>query len=386
MNPSSRVIASVVCLTLAGFAGAGQGPGGPIDREAWARKLAGLDEGANWPAAFGLGQELAALPPDEGFAILEANWGRVRDVRARQQLLKAWFYAMPYPLRVREHPRLLNGLDLGMRDPSPEVRGWATNYLSGLAFRDFSGDLKAYREWYRANRGRPVPEVVAESVRRFAAEAARSVKSEALERARRLDRSPNIFRDVPGARQAAIDAGLLRTLRRWAWSADAGSPPIDRRLASLALDAFGRLEPPEEELRRVVLPLLDRQKPPEVRAAAIEALGGKRNAWAMGVLSEALASALEEPDHGRRTLLLRRAASTIASLEDPRAIPILIAVLEADRTPDLTYDIGYFGLNPLTGVRFDLGHDGDWWRRWWEQNKARYPEAARAIAIPAPAR
>ena len=342
--------------------------------------MAGLGEGANWPAAFGLGQELAALPPDEGFAILEADWGKVHDDRARQQLLKAWFYAMPYPLHVRDHPRLLDALDLGMRDPSPAVQTWAVGYVAGLAFRDFSEDRAAYREWYRAHRGRPVAEVVVGSVRRFAAESARSVKSEALKRASLLDRSRNVFRDVPGARQAAIDAGLLRTLRRWAWSADAGSPPKDRRLAFAALAAFAQLQPPEEELRRVVLPLLDRQKPPEVRAAALSALEGRRNAWAMPPVLEVLAATLQEPH--QQILLRRAAASTIASFEDPRAIPILIAVIEADGTREANYDVGYLGLGRLTRVPFDQAHDGAWWRRWWEQNKARYPEAARAITIP----
>src|SRR5262249_9738270 len=148
-----------------------------VDREAWARRLAGLNRG-DWRQAFAVGQALAALPPDEGFAILEANWGKIDKVEARQQLIKAWYFAMPYPLHVRRHPRLLDGMDLGMRDPSPEVREWAASYLGMLVFRDFAEDPQAYQDWYRANRGKPMGEVVAESVRRFAAEAARTVKSD----------------------------------------------------------------------------------------------------------------------------------------------------------------------------------------------------------------
>src|SRR5689334_17861837 len=84
----------------------------PVDRKVWARKLAGLND-AGWRTAFGLGQELAALPGDEGFAILKANWEKVGSVEARQQLLKAWNFALPYPLHLRPHPRLLDVLDLG---------------------------------------------------------------------------------------------------------------------------------------------------------------------------------------------------------------------------------------------------------------------------------
>jgi predicted esterase len=33
-------------------------------------------------------------------------------------------------------------------------------------------------------------------------------------------------------------------------------------------------------------------------------------------------------------------------------------------------------------VRHDKSHDGAWWRAWWEQNKARYPDAVRDTPIP----
>jgi hypothetical protein len=61
-----------------------------VDREAWARKLTALNE-ADWRTAFKVGEKLAALPGDEGFAILKANWEKIDKVDARQQLLKAWY-------------------------------------------------------------------------------------------------------------------------------------------------------------------------------------------------------------------------------------------------------------------------------------------------------
>jgi hypothetical protein len=96
-----RTIAAVIGSALIGLLGAGHaleapGPAAravsqqaqPVDREAWARKLAGLNE-ADWRAAFAIGQELAGLPGDEGFAILKANWEKIDNVAARQQLIKA---------------------------------------------------------------------------------------------------------------------------------------------------------------------------------------------------------------------------------------------------------------------------------------------------------
>ena len=87
----------------------------PIDGQEWARRLAALSE-ADWRGAVEVGEELAALPADEGFGILQTNWKHVGKVDSRQQLLKAWWTA--------NHPRLVDGLDLGMRDPSRDVQSF----------------------------------------------------------------------------------------------------------------------------------------------------------------------------------------------------------------------------------------------------------------------
>jgi predicted esterase len=344
----------------------------PVDHEAWARKLAGLND-SNWRTAFAIGQELAALPPDEGFAILEANWKKVGKVEVRQQLLKAWVFA--------KHPRLLDGLDLGMRDPSPDVQKWATNYLNDVAFQDFSEDFPAYKDWYQANRDTPLPEVVVRSARRFAAEAARSVKRDAEKRARWLVRHGNVLRHMPEARRAMLDAGFLRTLERWASGATAQSPPEDIERVANAVNLIGQLKLGEAELRRVVVPLLARETPVAVRVAAIDALEGRHNAWAVDLVLDVLKGSLEE-DGVRLRIFAWAAVRTLASFDDPRVIPTMIAVIDADNTYDTVYGVGYFGLGRLTGVEYDKAHDGAWWRRWWEKNKEKYPEVVRAVEIP----
>jgi RNA polymerase sigma factor (sigma-70 family) len=342
-----------------------------IDREAWARKLAALND-ADWRVAFRVGEELAALPPDEGFAILKANWAKIVNVSARQQILKAWDFL---------HPRIVDVLDLGMRDPSPEVQSWAMGYLGDIALQDFSEDFASYDGWYRANANLPVAKVVARSARRFAAEAARTVKTDARKRAEWLAMHARELRQIPEARRAALDAGLLRTLARWASGAEAGSEKGDVELATQALYLIGQLKPGEAQLRRVVVPLLDRDRPPGVRNAAVSALEGKENAWATDLLLDVLKGSLEDQGPSNR-LVIWAAASTLASYGDPRVIPTMIAVIDADNTYDTVYGVGYFGLGRLTGVQYDESHDGAWWRRWWEKNRQRFPEAVWALEVP----
>ena len=126
----------------------------------WGERLARL-QGDDWRTAFNVGQELAELPPDEGYEILAAAWPKL-DVKSRQQMLKAFNYAMPYPLHARMHGRILDVLDLGVTD-HPDVQQWSFNYLKEIASQDFAEDIHAYRVWYAANRTRPIRTVMAES-------------------------------------------------------------------------------------------------------------------------------------------------------------------------------------------------------------------------------
>ncbi len=377
----SRILSGLIGLVvLAWPASPASALAGPIDRDAWARKLAGLTAD-DWRTAFGVGQELAALPGDEGFAILRGNWARVGTPGARQQLLKAWSRAMPYPLKLREHPRLLDGLDLGMQDPAPEVRAWASGFVGDLAFRDFAADLPAYDAWFRAHRDLPLPEVAARSIRAYAAEAARTVKSRAMLRARWVAEHDHALRQIPEARRSALDAGLPITLERWAAGADDGSSPDEIRLAVDALRILGRIGPGEAELRRVAVPLIAKTRPLPVRTAALAVLEGPENRWARDLLLDQLRAALADAPK-RDDAACWGAASTLASFEDPAAIPPLIGLIEADNTQDTIYGIGYYGLGRLAGVAFEKEHDGPWWRRWWEANRAKYPDAVRSIEIP----
>lgn len=352
----------------------------PIDHEAWAKKLAALND-AEWRVAAAVGAELAALPPDDGFAILAENWEKITKVGSRQQLLKAWAFARPDPRGRSRHPRLLDGLDLGMRDRSPEVQQWSISYLGDITFQDFSEDFAAYKAWYQANRGKPLPDVVAGSARRLATEADHASKAEAPKLANWIAQHAGRLREVPEARKAALDAGLLKTLERWLVTVEAGASREEAAFAAKTITAIGLLKPGEIELRRLVVPRLAEDRPVEVRTAAASALEGEENAWAVDLLLDNLKASLDRGDKSLR-IDMWTIAGTLASIGDPRAIPTMIAVIDADNTYDTVYGVGYFGLGRLIGVSYDASHDGTWWRGWWGKNKERYPEDVRSLEIP----
>ena len=77
-----------------------------------------------------------------------------------------------------------------------------------------------------------------------------------------------------------------------------------------------------------------------------------------------------------------QAAGKIGDHGTLKAIPTLIAVIEADDTGNAIYRVGFFGLSHLTHVKYDESHDGPWWRNWWETNKDTYPEEIRNLTIP----
>jgi predicted esterase len=224
-----------------------------------------------------------------------------------------------------------------------------------------------------------VAEVVAASARRFAVEAAHAVKSRARKRAQWLAGHLNVFAQFPEARRAALDAGLARTLARWAAGAANGSPPEDIQLAAQAVYNLNQLEPGEAEMRRVAVPLLSKDMPPDVRGAAIGVLGARANPWAIDLLLDLLEDGLEEvmPD---RLQTARLAAGALANIGDARVIPRMIALLVAHESPRTIGDVTAWGLGRLTGVPFDPSHDG----AWWEKNREKYPEAVRSLEIPDP--
>ena len=97
------------------------------------------------------------------------------------------------------------------------------------------------------------------------------------------------FRDVPEARQAARDAGFLKVLERWiAPGADRKAIADEIGLAGSALSVLAQLKIPEEDLRRVVVPLTAPSVHIEVRSRAVAALERKEFPWAVDLVLKCL--------------------------------------------------------------------------------------------------
>jgi predicted esterase len=77
---------------------------------------------------------------------------------------------------------------------------------------------------------------------------------------------------------------------------------------------------------------------------------------------------------------LPKLSEQLAKTKNPAAIPLMIGAIESEGTLDTIYNIGFFGLATITGVRYEESHDGTWWRNWWAGNKDKYP-AAKDVAI-----
>ncbi|HEY2252510.1 MAG TPA: HEAT repeat domain-containing protein, partial [Planctomycetaceae bacterium] len=234
-------------------------------------------------------------------------------------------------------------------------------------------------------RGRPIPEVVALSVRRFMIEPAETTGRFYSKRAYMM--LEPMLRDVPEARQAALDAGMLNVVEHSV--AVALEPQADRACLESAawwLSVLSALRVDEANLRRIVGPLLKLGVPTEVRSAAIRALGRNEFRWAVDLVINALTDSLDA-DERDFSSVSRAAALAFARIGDPKSIPVMVAAIDAGNTDDSNYWVGHFGLRPLTLVAYDKTHDGAWWRSWWEKNREKYPADVRDLPIPAlPAR
>jgi hypothetical protein len=155
----------------------------------------------------------------------------------------------------------------------------------------------------------------------------------------------------------------------------------DESLSILALRTTVGLKFSEAWCRRVLLPRLSPSYSVEARGYAATALGWCAGDWAVNPLLNALTNSLSDTASMGR-LQFSPIASALAEIGSARAIPTMIAIIEADNTYSTVYGVGYFGLGKLTGVQYDEKHDGAWWRAWWNKNKQRFPAEVRAMEIP----
>lgn len=290
------------------------------DRDALAHSLQALAH-ADWGEAYEVGIQLASLPPEEGYALLAQHWSRL-PVHARQQMLKAFYYTRPYPLRPRMHPKLLPVLELGAYDRSPSVRHWAKAYAQGLALRLFDDD-DTLRAWLKQYRTVPLPQVVRAHWEPFLRELPNLSESEREERLVRLKESFMWLREPtvvqPLARQHRLPALLAETLQVHR------ANPDKAELLQGVLECLFALALSERELRPALAPLLDPAQPcvVSVRAQAVRLLGSPRYAWATPELINLARHALEQPPEPELWGALAEAFQYLTATE---ALPLLQAV------------------------------------------------------------
>ena len=331
---------------------------GEIDKAKWESDLLAIQN--HNTMAFQVGPQLVQIDPGTAYEIVASVWSQLAKDEVKNGVLKAFEFS--------RHPRVLEVLHLGATDPSMEVRNYAYSYLRNYSYKDFAEDSKAYEEWHKEFAGHPIEEVLKTNSERFIAEikAAEGPQREILARfMRELDFGGGDKKSsYPNKRQYLLDAGILPILDGWIRDPKASDDVIDG-----VFSAFHSLKPDDGFVREKIFPLMDSDHE-RLLSAAMRYLGEAKAEWAVLPLIKRLG---ETKERGA----LWNIATSLGELGDPRAIPAMIAVIEADNTYDTVYGVGYFGLGKLTGVRYDPSHDGKWWREWWNKNKDQFPEAAR---------
>lgn len=317
-------------------------------------------------AAFSVGpMMLDSLSPDEAWEVVKAAWPNLKNDDVKTGICKAFAF--------RNHPRVLDVLDLGMADFPTGVRMYVKDYVAWYAFQDFAEDYSAYPAWRKQYAGMPLEEVVAENLRRLAEEIAAlppeevSKRAEILYNGKQLDQYPHI-------QEVLQETGLMQAALNWL-----ASDTDNLQLRRAAVSVLRAAKPSQSVLEQRVLPIVTGARSAEARNAALQVLGSAENTWALPALLDAMVAGLKDTTRGRDWTDLSRA---LADIGDLSAIPTMIGVLAAHDDGETRYAIGYYGLRTLTGVKFDDSHDGAWWINWWERNKSFFSTRMAWVEVP----
>jgi hypothetical protein len=332
--------------------------------EPWLERFREAD---GWREGLALGYEIAKLPPDDALAVMRHIYRSIPSIEHRQQILKPFVFH-------GGHVHAIEVLHLAATDPELAVQGWAFGYLRDWAFQDFSDDYEGYLAWRDRFGGVPLPELLErnaqELVQRLGALQGEELMAE-LRALEDLDLGKGDAAEIDLAR-VARDAGLLEVVRALISSEDAEARQI-------AAGWLSELEPDQHWMQREVAPLLRAgvEHDDEVIGGACKALGAEGQGWAVEPLIDSLRWA-QADENG----FVFEHAQALARIGDARAIPALIALIAADDSKQSVYGIGYYALEPLTGVRYDESHDGAFWRAWWLENRERLGPELQGLELP----
>lgn len=126
----------------------------------WRDQLTSAGESSKWFVGANFGKTLAALPGDEAFRILEPCWSEIAD-SVRPQLLKGFSPGMMGNEKMNRS--FFDVMHLGMSDPKPTVREYASTYLEMQGLPNFANNQEGYAKWWEANKDRSAEEIVKEN-------------------------------------------------------------------------------------------------------------------------------------------------------------------------------------------------------------------------------
>ena len=337
-----------------------------IDRAAWPKLLADP-----WQNHLEI-EEYALKSPETSFDDLKAMWKAYGNPDGKKYLLH--LYANP------ANPRVFDILDLGMTDSSGWVQDEANDLLADYSFHNYRYNLQGYADWRKQSAGKTLEAVIVENERAALTEIAQAKSGQITDSLQPLEHVHYDGKTPCGTlrRQAALAGGLEDSLTRWlapdAWkNAGKNAGPNQPHTAAVhALSVWRNLAPDEEATRRVVFPLLAKTNPVDIRDGAFQAIAAQRSPWSVETLLQALPG--EYPEGLWKTIVLG-----LGRQDDPRLIPTLIAIMDADDSADVAETVSE-ALRIVT--KTDQREDNVGWRRWWAQHKADYPAAVAAMPFP----
>ena len=86
-----------------------------------------------------------------------------------------------------------------------------------------------------------------------------------------------------------------------------------------------------------------------------------------GMLLARLRNAMET-----KSVELSSLCNALTALKDPRIVPDVIQLIPEDPNDSSIYWLTYFGIGPLTKVRYAQGRGRSWWQDWWKQNESEF--------------
>ena len=323
-------------------------------------------EPRSWLSAIQSADDLREMSADEAWEFVSQTWPQLSTVNAKQQFLKA----IAFSNTAYRH----RAFDLGIKDPESKVREWAKNYANELTLFYISEYPEKYEQWYAVEKHHTADEAFAASIKILSAEIRTARQGGDDKQVRTLLRPLSRRNGVIGENSNLVaesvrSSGLAEELVDLVKERSEG-------VASTAAFSLAYIPVDEAFANEKIVPLLN-DGPVSQFLAASTIIGRFKSDWAVDALLEALIRhRAAEPE------ILWSMVHGLAAQDNPRAIPTMIAVIDADNTYNTVYGVGHFGLGKLTGVPYDESHDGSWWRTWWEKNQGDYLLSEQDNVIP----